>query len=216
MTARDEADITGLDEFCMKMNMGCKKSGGKLSLLPFMAKAAVATLQEFPEFNASLDGDALIYKNHWHIGFTVDTINGLMVPVIRDADKKSLPVIAQEMSALSNLAREGKIKPEQMRGGTFSISSLGSMADVYFTPIINAPEVAIMSACKTYWKCVSGMETTRPRLMLPLSLSCDRRLIDEDAAARFNNYFANVLGDLRRVLFLDRKAPRARTAMMLG
>ena len=213
MTARDEADITGLDEFRMKMNMGCKTNGGKLSLLPFMAKAAVATLQKFPEFNASLDGDALVCKNYWHIGFTVDTINGLMVPVIRNADKKSVPEIAQEMSLLSKLAREGKIKAEQMQGGTFSISSLGGMADVYFSPIINAPEVAIMSACKTYW---SVAEAARPRLMLPLSLSCDRRLIDEETAARFSNCFASVLGDLRRVLFFDRKVPRASAAMMLG
>jgi pyruvate dehydrogenase E2 component (dihydrolipoamide acetyltransferase) len=202
VTTHDEADITELEQFRVKMNKELEKSGVKLSLLPFMVKAAVAALKKFPEFNASLDGDTLVYKNYWHIGFAADTPNGLMVPVIRDADKKSLPEIANEMNALAKVAREGKIKPDQMQGGTFSISSLGGIGGIYFTPIINAPEVAIMGVCKGYWKQHSpdGKAWTS-RLTLPLSLSWDHRVIDGAAAARFNVYFANVLADLRRVLF---------------
>jgi pyruvate dehydrogenase E2 component (dihydrolipoamide acetyltransferase) len=202
VTTHDEADITDLEQFRVKMNKELEKSGVKLSLLPFMVKAAVATLQKFPEFNASLDGDTLVYKNYWHIGFAADTPNGLMVPVIRDADKKSVPEIAKEMNELAKLAREGKIKPDQMQGGTFSISSLGGIGGIYFTPIINAPEVAIMGVCKGYWKQHSpDGKTANWRLTLPLSLSWDHRVIDGAAAARFNVYFANVLADLRRVLF---------------
>ncbi|KRR21623.1 dihydrolipoamide acetyltransferase [Bradyrhizobium lablabi] len=202
VTTHDEADITDLEQFRVQMNKELEKSGVKLSLLPFMVKAAVATLQKFPEFNASLDGDTLVYKNYWHIGFAADTPNGLMVPVIRDADKKSVPEIAKEMNALAQLAREGKIKPDQMQGGTFSISSLGGIGGIYFTPIINAPEVAIMGVCKGFWKQHSpDGKTASWRLTLPLSLSWDHRVIDGAAAARFNVYFANVLADLRRVLF---------------
>jgi pyruvate dehydrogenase E2 component (dihydrolipoamide acetyltransferase) len=202
VTTHDEADITDLEQFRVKMNKELEKSGVKLSLLPFMVKAAVATLQKFPEFNASLDGDTLVYKNYWHIGFAADTPNGLMVPVIRDADKKSVPEIAKEMNELAKLAREGKIKPDQMQGGTFSISSLGGIGGIYFTPIINAPEVAIMGVCKGFWKQHSpDGKTANWRLTLPLSLSWDHRVIDGAAAARFNVYFANVLADLRRVLF---------------
>ena len=202
VTTHDEADITDLEQFRVKMNKELEKSGVKLSLLPFMVKAAVATLKKFPEFNASLDGDTLVYKNYWHIGFAADTPNGLMVPVIRDADKKSVPDIAKEMNELAKLAREGKIKPDQMQGGTFSISSLGGIGGIYFTPIINAPEVAIMGVCKGYWKQHSADgKTSSWRLTLPLSLSWDHRVIDGAAAARFNVYFANVLADLRRVLF---------------
>ncbi|MDA9406281.1 dihydrolipoyllysine-residue acetyltransferase [Bradyrhizobium sp. CCBAU 45384] len=202
VTTHDEADITDLEQFRVKMNKELEKSGVKLSLLPFMVKAAVAALKKFPEFNASLDGDTLVYKNYWHIGFAADTPNGLMVPVIRDADKKSVPEIANEMNALAKLAREGKIKPDQMQGGTFSISSLGGIGGIYFTPIINAPEVAIMGVCKGYWKQHSADgKTWTSRLTLPLSLSWDHRVIDGAAAARFNVHFANVLADLRRVLF---------------
>jgi pyruvate dehydrogenase E2 component (dihydrolipoamide acetyltransferase) len=202
VTTHDEADITDLEQFRVKMNKELEKSGVKLSLLPFMVKAAVATLQKFREFNASLDGDTLVYKNYWHIGFAADTPNGLMVPVIRDADKKSVPDIAKEMNELAKLAREGKIKPDQMQGGTFSISSLGGIGGIYFTPIINAPEVAIMGVCKGYWKQHSADgKTSNWRLTLPLSLSWDHRVIDGAVAARFNAHFANVLADLRRVLF---------------
>ncbi|BAM91278.1 pyruvate dehydrogenase, dihydrolipoyltransacetylase component E2 [Bradyrhizobium oligotrophicum S58] len=202
VTTHDEADITELEQFRVKMNKELEKSGVKLSLLPFMVKAAVAALKKFPEFNASLDGDTLVYKNYWHIGFAADTPNGLMVPVIRDADKKSIPEIAKEMNDLAKLAREGKIKPDQMQGGTFSISSLGGIGGIYFTPIINAPEVAIMGVCKGYWKQHSADgKTWTSRLTLPLSLSWDHRVIDGAAAARFNVHFATVLADLRRVLF---------------
>jgi len=202
VTTHDEADITDLEQFRVKMNKELEKSGVKLSLLPFMVKAAIATLKKFPEFNASIDGDTLVYKSYWHIGFAADTPNGLMVPVIRDADKKTVPEIAKEMNELAKLARDGKIKPDQMQGGTFSISSLGGIGGIYFTPIINAPEVAIMGVCKSHWKQFSpDGKTTSWRLTLPLSLSWDHRVIDGAAATRFNVYFAAVLADLRRVLF---------------
>ena len=202
VTNHGEADITDLEQFRVRMNKELEKSGVKLSLLPFMVKAAVSALKKFPEFNASLDGDALVYKNYWHIGFAADTPNGLMVPVIKDADKKSIPEIGKEMNDLAKLARDGKIKPDQMQGGTFSISSLGGIGGVYFTPIINAPEVAIMGVCKSYWKQHSpDGKTYTSKLTLPLSLSWDHRVIDGAAAARFNAHFANVLADMRRVLF---------------
>jgi pyruvate dehydrogenase E2 component (dihydrolipoamide acetyltransferase) len=202
VTTHDEADITELEPFRVQMNRELEKSGVKISMLPFMMKAAVAALKKFPEFNASLDGDALVLKNYWHIGFAADTPNGLMVPVIRDVDKKTVPEIAKEMGELAKLARDGKLKPDQMSGGTFTISSLGGIGGIYFTPIINAPEVAIMGVCKSYWKQHSSDgKTWTSRLTLPLSLSWDHRVIDGAAAARFNVYFANVLADLRRVLF---------------
>ena len=202
VTTHDEADVTDLEQFRVQMNKELEKSGVKISMLPFMMKAAVATLKKFPEFNASLDGDALILKNYWHIGFAADTPNGLMVPVIRDADRKTVPEIAKEMGDLAKLARDGKLKPDQMSGGTFTISSLGGIGGIYFTPIINAPEVAIMGVCKSYWKQHSSDgKTSSWRLTLPLSLSWDHRVVDGAAAARFNVYFANVLADLRRVLF---------------
>ena len=202
VTTHDEADITELEQFRVQMNKELEKSGIKLSMLPFMMKAAVSALKKFPEFNASLDGDALVLKNYWHIGFAADTPNGLMVPVIRDVDKKTVPEIAKEMGELARLAREGKLKPDQMSGGTFTISSLGGIGGIYFTPIINAPEVAIMGVCKSYWKQHSSDgKTYSSRLTLPLSLSWDHRVIDGAAAARFNVHFANVLADLRRVLF---------------
>jgi pyruvate dehydrogenase E2 component (dihydrolipoamide acetyltransferase) len=202
VTTHDEADIGELELFRVQMNKELEKSGVKISMLPFMMKAAVATLKKFPEFNASLDGDALVLKNYWHIGFAADTPNGLMVPVIRDVDKKTVPEIAKEMGELAKLARDGKLKPDQMSGGTFTISSLGGIGGIYFTPIINAPEVAIMGVCKSYWKQHSSDgKTYTSRLTLPLSLSWDHRVIDGAAAARFNVHFANVLADLRRVLF---------------
>jgi len=202
VTTHDEADITDLEPFRVQMNKELEKSGVKISMLPFMMKAAVAALKKFPEFNASLDGDALVLKNYWHIGFAADTPNGLVVPVIRDVDKKSVPEIAKEMTELAKLARDGKLKPDQMQGGTFTISSLGGIGGIYFTPIINAPEVSIMGVCKSYWKQVSSDgKQYQSRLILPLSLSWDHRVIDGAAAARFNVHFANVLADLRRVLF---------------
>ena len=202
VTTHDEADITELEPFRVQMNKELEKSGVKISMLPFMMKAAVAALKKFPEFNASLDGDALVLKNYWHIGFAADTPNGLMVPVIRDVDQKTVPEIAKEMGELAKLARDGKLKPDQMSGGTFTISSLGGIGGINFTPIINAPEVAIMGVCKSYWKQHSADgKTYTSRLTLPLSLSWDHRVIDGAAAARFNVHFANVLADLRRVLF---------------
>src|SRR5471032_147937 len=206
VTTHDEADITELEQFRAQMNKELEKSGVKLSMLPFMMKAAVATLKAFPEFNASLekspDGDSLILKQYYHIGFAADTPTGLMVPVIRDADQKNVADIAREMGELAKLARDGKLKPEQMQGGTFTISSLGGIGGIYFTPIINAPEVAIMGVCKSYWKQHSGDgKNWTSRLTLPLSLSWDHRVIDGAAAARFNVHFAKLLADLRRVLF---------------
>ena len=202
VTTHDEADITDLEQFRVTMNKELEKSGVKVSMLPFMMKAAVATLKKFPEFNASLEGDALVLKNYWHIGFAADTPNGLMVPVIRDCDKRTIPEITKEMGELAKLARDGKLKPDQMSGGTFTISSLGGIGGIYFTPIINAPEVAIMGVCKSYWKQHSSDgKTYESRLTLPLSLSWDHRVIDGAAAARFNVHFANLLADMRRVLF---------------
>jgi pyruvate dehydrogenase E2 component (dihydrolipoamide acetyltransferase) len=202
VTTHDEADITELEAFRVQMNKELEKSGVKVSMLPFMMKAAVATLKKFPEFNASLEGDALILKNYWHIGFAADTPNGLVVPVIRDVDKKSIPEITREMGDLAKLARDGKLKPDQMSGGTFTISSLGGIGGIYFTPIINAPEVAIMGVCKSYWKQHSSDgKTSSWRLTLPLSLSWDHRVIDGAAAARFNVHFANLLADMRRIMF---------------
>jgi len=202
VTTHDEADITDLEQFRVQMNKELEKSGVKISMLPFMMKAAVATLKQFPEFNASLEGDALVLKNYWHIGFAADTPNGLMVPVIRDVDKKTIPEITKEMGELAKLARDGKLKPDQMSGGTFTVSSLGGIGGIYFTPIINAPEVAIMGVCKSYWKQHSSDgRNWSSRLTLPLSLSWDHRVIDGAAAARFNVHFANLLADMRRVMF---------------
>jgi pyruvate dehydrogenase E2 component (dihydrolipoamide acetyltransferase) len=161
----------------------------------------VATLKTFPEFNASLDGENLILKQYWHIGFAADTPGGLVVPVIRDADRKGVIEIAKEMGDLAKLARDGKLKPDQMQGGTFTISSLGGIGGIYFTPIINAPEVAIMGVCRSFWKQVStDGRTAQWRYVLPLSLSWDHRVIDGAAAARFNNHFGSLLADLRRAL----------------
>jgi pyruvate dehydrogenase E2 component (dihydrolipoamide acetyltransferase) len=201
VTNHDEADITELESFRVQINRENEKSGVRVSMLSFMIKAAVAALRKFPDFNASLDGENLIYKKYYHIGFAADTPQGLVVPVIRNADQKGVLEIAKEMSDLAKLAREGKLKPDQMQGGTFTISSLGGIGGIYFTPIINAPEVAIMGACRSYWKQVSpdGRQSSW-RLMLPLSLAWDHRVIDGAAAARFNAYFAGVLADMRRIM----------------
>ena len=201
VTNNDEADITDLEAFRVRLNKEIEKSGVRVSMLAFMIKAAAATLKKFPEFNASLDGENLVFKQYYHIGFAADTPNGLVVPVLRDADQKGVVDIAREMGELAKLAREGKLKPDQMQGGTFTISSLGGIGGTYFTPIINAPEVAIMGVCRSYWKQVSrDGKQWESRFMLPLSLSYDHRVIDGAAAARFNVHFANLLADLRRVL----------------
>jgi pyruvate dehydrogenase E2 component (dihydrolipoamide acetyltransferase) len=201
VTNHDDADITELEAFRVRLNKENEKSGVRVSMLAFMIKAAVATLQKFPEFNASLDGDNLVLKNYWHIGFAADTPNGLVVPVIRNADRKGVVDIAKEMGELARLARDGKLKPDQMQGGTFTISSLGGIGGVYFTPIINAPEVAIMGVCRSFWKQVShDGRTAEWRYVLPLSLSWDHRVIDGASAARFNNHFGALLADMRRMV----------------
>ena len=160
----------------------------------------MATLKKYPEFNSSLDGDAIVYKNYWHIGFAADTPNGLMVPVIRDADKKGVLQLSQEMGELAKKARDGKLSSAEMTGATFTISSLGGIGGKYFLPIINAPEVAIMGVSKSTMEPVWDGKQFVPRLMLPLSLTYDHRVIDGAAAARFNVYLAQILGDFRRVL----------------
>ena len=200
VTNHDDADITDLEAFRLQMNKEHEKAGVRLSMLAFMIKAAVATLKKFPEFNASIDGDNIILKQYYHIGFAADTPNGLVVPVIRDCDKKGVIEIGKEMGDLAKLARDGKLKPDQMQGGCFTISSLGGIGGVYFTPIINAPEVAIMGACRSFYKPVWDGKQFVPRLVQPLSLSWDHRVIDGAAAARFNAYFANLLADFRRIL----------------
>jgi pyruvate dehydrogenase E2 component (dihydrolipoamide acetyltransferase) len=160
----------------------------------------VAALRKFPDFNSSIDGDQLVYKQYFHIGFAADTPNGLMVPVIKDADKKGILQISAEMSELAKKAREGKLSPGEMSGACFTISSLGGIGGRYFTPIINAPEVAILGVCKSQIEPVWDGKAFAPRLMLPLSLSWDHRVIDGAGAARFNVYLAQILGDFRRVL----------------
>ena len=200
VTNHDDCDITDLEAFRVLTNKENEKSGVKVTMLAFLIKACVAALKKYPEFNSSLDGDALVYKNYWHIGFAADTPNGLMVPVVRDCDKKGVLQISAEMSELAKKAREGKLSPAEMTGATFTISSLGGIGGKYFTPIINAPEVAILGVCKSTMEPVWDGKAFQPRLMLPLSLTWDHRVIDGAAAARFNAYLGQILGDFRRVL----------------
>ena len=200
VTNNDEADITELEALRVQLNKENEKSGVKLTMLAFVIKAVVAALKKFPDFNASLDGDALVYKQYFHIGFAADTPNGLVVPVLKDADKKGLLQIATEMGELSKKARDGKMGPADMSGGCISISSLGGIGGTHFTPIINAPEVAILGLSRGYQKPVWDGKTFQPRLTLPLSLSYDHRVIDGASAARFNAYLGSVLADFRRVL----------------
>jgi pyruvate dehydrogenase E2 component (dihydrolipoamide acetyltransferase) len=205
VTQHDDADITELEALRVALNEENAKAiaagkAGKLTMLAFLIKACVAALQKFPTFNASLDGDNLVLKQYFHIGFAADTPNGLVVPVLRDADKKGVMEIAREMGELAALAREGKLKPEQMQGGCFTISSLGGIGGTAFTPIINAPEVAILGVSKSETKPVWNGEKFKPRLVLPLSLSYDHRVIDGAAAARFTSYLGQLLGDMRRAI----------------
>ena len=200
VTNHDDADITELEAFRVSTNKENEKSGVKVTMLAFLIKACVAALKKYPEFNSSLDGDELVYKNYWHIGFAADTPNGLMVPVIKDADKKGVLQISQEMSELAKKARDGKLSPAEMTGATFTISSLGGIGGKYFTPIINAPEVAILGVCKSTMEPVWDGKQFVPRLMLPLSLTWDHRVIDGAAAARFNAFLGQILSDFRRVL----------------
>ncbi|ONC36365.1 dihydrolipoamide acetyltransferase [Burkholderia pseudomallei] len=200
VTNNDEADITELEALRVQLNKEHEKAGVKFTMLAFVIKAVVAALKKFPTFNASLDGDNLVFKQYYHIGFAADTPNGLVVPVIRDADKKGLVDIAKEMAELSKAAREGKLKPDQMQGGCFSISSLGGIGGTHFTPIINAPEVAILGLSRGQMKPVWDGKQFVPRLTLPLSLSYDHRVIDGAEAARFNAYLGALLADFRRII----------------
>ena len=207
VTNHDDADITELEAFRVATNLETEKAakagggaGVKVTMLAFLIKACVAALKKFPEFNSSLDGDALVYKQYYHIGFAADTPNGLMVPVLKDADQKGILQISAEMGELAKKAREGKLSPAEMSGASFTISSLGGIGGRYFTPIINAPEVAILGVCRSTMEPVWDGKAFQPRLMLPLSLTWDHRVIDGAAAARFNVYLGQILGDFRRVL----------------
>ena len=202
VTQFDDADITELEALRVSLNKENEKTGSKVTMLAFLIKASVAALQKYPDFNASLDasGENLVLKKYFHIGFAADTPNGLVVPVIRDCDRKGINEIAQEMSALAKKAREGKLTPAEMSGGCFSISSLGGIGGTAFTPIINAPEVAILGVSKSSLQPVWNGREFAPRLILPLSLSYDHRVIDGAAAARFTSFLAQLLADLRRAL----------------
>ncbi|HGM3145514.1 TPA: dihydrolipoyllysine-residue acetyltransferase [Neisseria gonorrhoeae] len=199
VTVHEEADMTELEEFRKQLNKEWEREGVKLSPLAFIIKASVSALKAFPEFNASLDGDNLVLKNYFNIGFAADTPNGLVVPVIKDVDQKGLKQISQELTELSKKAREGKLKPQEMQGACFTISSLGGIGGTGFTPIVNAPEVAILGVCKSQIKPVWNGKEFASRLMCPLSLSFDHRVIDGAAGMRFTVFLANLLKDFRRI-----------------
>jgi pyruvate dehydrogenase E2 component (dihydrolipoamide acetyltransferase) len=198
VTYHEDADITDLEAFRVSTNKENEKQGNKITMLAFMMKAAVAALKKYPEFNSSLDGDDLVLKKYFHIAFAADTPNGLVVPVIRNADQKGINEIARETSELAALAREGKLKPDQMQGASFTISSLGGIGGTYFAPIINAPEVAILGVSKAAMKPVWDGKQFVPRLICPLSLTADHRVIDGASATRFTAYIAQLLADFRR------------------
>jgi pyruvate dehydrogenase E2 component (dihydrolipoamide acetyltransferase) len=202
VTQFDLADITDLEQFRKDSNVALEKQGIKLTMLAFVMKACVAVLKKYPAFNASLDdsGDNLVFKNYYHLGFAADTPNGLVVPVLRDADQKGVAQLAQEMGELAKLARDGKLSPAQMQGASFTISSLGGIGGTAFTPIINAPEVAILGLSKSQMQPVWDGKAFVPRLMLPVSVSYDHRVIDGAQAARFTAELAAVLADMRKVL----------------
>ena len=200
VTNNDEANITELEAFRVTLNKENEKSGIKVTMLAFLIKAVVAALKKFPEFNASLDGENLVLKQYFHIGFAADTPNGLVVPVIRDADKKGILQLAAESSELAKKARDGKLAPAEMQGGCMSISSLGGIGGTHFTPIINAPELAILGVSKSYMKPVWDGKQFGPQLTLPLSLSYDHRVIDGASGARFNAYLGSLLADFRRIV----------------
>ncbi len=200
VTFNDECDITELEDFRKTIGKEWEKSGLKISPLAFIIKAAAEALKAFPAFNSSLDGDNLVLKQYYHIGFAADTPNGLVVPVIKNVDQKGIKQIAKELTELSALARDGKLKPTDMQGATFTISSLGGIGGTSFTPIVNAPEVAILGVCKSQIKPVWNGKEFAPRLMCPLSLSFDHRVIDGAAAARFTVYLGKLLSDVRRLI----------------
>jgi pyruvate dehydrogenase E2 component (dihydrolipoamide acetyltransferase) len=202
ITQNDEVDITELEAFRKQLAEENQKSGIRVTLLAFLIKGAVAALKRYPQFNASLsaDGESLVFKQYYHIGVAVDTPNGLVVPVIRDSDKKGVLQLAKELGEVSAKARDGKLSPGDMQGGTFSISSLGGIGGSTFTPIINAPEVAILGASRSVTKPVWRDGQFAPRLMLPLSLSYDHRVVDGAEGARFITYLNGVLADIRRLV----------------
>ena len=200
VTYHEDADITDLEAFRVQTNKENEKQGSKITMLAFLIKASVAALKKYPEFNSSLDGDDLVLKKYFHIAFAADTPNGLVVPVIRNADQKGIFEIARETAELAALAREGKLKPDQMQGASFTISSLGGIGGTYFAPIINAPEVAILGVSKAAMKPVWNGKEFAPRLICPLSLTADHRVIDGALATRFNVYIAQLLADFRRAV----------------
>ncbi|MDD2885840.1 MAG: dihydrolipoyllysine-residue acetyltransferase [Dechloromonas sp.] len=200
VTYHEDADITDLEAFRVQLNKENEKSGNKLTMLAFLIKACVKAMQRYPEFNASLDGDNLVLKKYFNIGFAADTPNGLVVPVIKNADKKGVFEIAKETGELAKQARDGKLKPADMSGACFTISSLGGIGGTYFAPIVNAPEVAILGVNKSAMKPVWDGKQFVPRLTLPLSLTADHRVIDGALATRFNVYVAELLADMRRMI----------------
>jgi pyruvate dehydrogenase E2 component (dihydrolipoamide acetyltransferase) len=202
VTQNDEADITELEKYRKELDGAAKDTGYRVTLLAFLLKASVSCLKQFPEFNASLspEKDALIYKRYYHLGIAVDTPDGLVVPVIRDVDRKGITELSQEMGAISKKARDGKLAPTDMQGATFTISSLGGIGGTSFTPIVNAPEVAILGVVRSKMAPVWDGAEFRPRLMLPLSLSYDHRVIDGALGARFARRLCHVLEDVRRLV----------------
>jgi pyruvate dehydrogenase E2 component (dihydrolipoamide acetyltransferase) len=202
VTQFDEADITDLEAFRKGQTAETEKKGFKLTMLAFMIKACVTALKAFPQFNASLErsGESVVIKKYYHIGVAVDTAEGLVVPVVRDADRKGVFDLAKELGEISKMARDKKLKAGDLQGGTFSISSLGGIGGTYFTPIINAPEVAILGVSRSVMKQVWTGSEFKPRLILPLSLSYDHRVIDGATAARFTTYLVSVLSDIRKSL----------------
>jgi pyruvate dehydrogenase E2 component (dihydrolipoamide acetyltransferase) len=202
VTHDDEADITDLDAYRRELDTAAKAEGYRVTLLAFLMKASVSALREFPKFNSSLtpEKDALVYKGYYHLGVAVDTPEGLVVPVIRDVDRKGVRELSRELGAVSARAREGKLAPADLQGASFTISSLGGIGGTSFTPIVNAPEVAILGVVRSKLAPVWDGEAFVPRLMLPLSLSYDHRVIDGALAARFARYLCEVLGDIRRLV----------------
>ncbi len=200
VTYHEDADVTELEAFRVQLNKENEKAGLKLTMLAFIIKAAVAALKKYPEINSSLDGDDLVLKRYWHIGFAADTPNGLMVPVLKNADQKGVFDIARETAELSKKARDGKLGPADMQGASFTISSVGGLGGTAFSPIVNAPEVAILGVSKSSMKPVWDGKAFVPRLIVPLSLSADHRVVDGALATRFNAYLAQMLTDFRRTM----------------
>ncbi|HEX8988707.1 MAG TPA: 2-oxo acid dehydrogenase subunit E2, partial [Rhodocyclaceae bacterium] len=198
VTYHEDADITELEDFRVRLNKENEKAGVKITMLAFIIKAVVAAVKKFPELNSSLDGDELVLKRYWHIGFAADTPNGLVVPVLKNADQKGVLEIAKETAELSKKAREGKLGPAEMQGASFTISSVGGLGGTDFSPIVNAPEVAILGVSRSAMKPVWDGKAFVPRLIVPLSLSADHRVVDGALATRFNAYLAGLLADFRR------------------